>query len=364
MSSIHGFHHNRIKKYQFPILTSIGTLLLYGLSNIISFSCICVYRRLLTAHLPTTSVATYQYPNLIIIEEDDAVRMKIQQLQQAIIATFLTHEAAYITRENIQAAAQSQYQVPIDPQDILSCGPNFVLQIHSFNGYTRMLATGYLNIAPLSLSLMPWNAEHGSTKVPACTQPTHLFDFIYNDVGRRGLNPSKPVLIQVSGIPPHLCTDRTVETLLNKLCDIKDITFDHATCSYSIDARTCCLQAIPPVAHLGLKKKREGGQTFVYIWPVWYDPIDQTAEHDLNQLDMVHQECHRLGTFSTSTTPHLNTRCYIITNLLRFFPNIETQAKKKSRQTTPGLGRTPQQVRHANSFSLHVLESSDPLYRA
>lgn len=50
-------------------------------------------------------MATYQYPSLTIIEENDAVRMRIQQLRQTIIARSLAPEAAYISRGNIQAAA-------------------------------------------------------------------------------------------------------------------------------------------------------------------------------------------------------------------------------------------------------------------
>lgn len=125
-------------------------------------------------------MATYQYPNLTVIEEDDAVTMKIEQLRQTIIARSLTPDTTYVNRGSIQAAVESQYQISIDLEDILQFGQDFLLQVRSFTGYTRMLATGYISIFPIALNLMPWNAEHGSTKVPAYTQPTELFSFDYN----------------------------------------------------------------------------------------------------------------------------------------------------------------------------------------
>jgi hypothetical protein len=43
-------------------------------------------------------MATYQYPNLTVIEEDDAVRMKIEQLRLTIIARSLTPDTTYVNR--------------------------------------------------------------------------------------------------------------------------------------------------------------------------------------------------------------------------------------------------------------------------
>jgi hypothetical protein len=135
-----------------------------------------------------------------------------------------------------------------------------------------MLATGYISIFPIALNLMPWNAEHGLTKVPAYTQPTELFSFDYNKLGRTTRKPVKRVGIEIYDIPAHLCSDTTVETLLSKLCHIKEITFDRASSTYWVTAMTYCLETIPPTAHLGVKK-REAAQTFIHIWPIWYDPL-------------------------------------------------------------------------------------------
>lgn len=181
-------------------------------------------------------MTSFQYPNLTIVEDDDAVATKIAQLRQAIIATLPGQEISSITANDIQSAIQRQYNTCIHLQHILQYGSTYLLLIESASTYNLMLATGYLSMLPHGLNLVPWEPEYGSSKVPAYSQPTDLFNFDYNTIAKKARQPSTRVQIEISGIPPHLCTDNTVRTLLMNLCGVEHITFSQVINKYWVEA--------------------------------------------------------------------------------------------------------------------------------
>lgn len=217
-------------------------------------------------------------------------------LQHTIVAKFRNHQMVYISIHDIQRAIQHQYHASIDVKDISTCGPDLLIHMHQSTTYSLMLASGSLDMIPISLSLMPWNAEYGSTIVPAHTQLADSFNFDYSKIARNMRKPAKQALILIDAIPAHLCSDTTIKTLLQKLCDVPDITFDRPNHTYQVSAKTHCIENIPSVAHLGLKKI-EAGQAFIYIWPIWLEAIDFTSEDSLILQSWAEEEAAKLGIF-------------------------------------------------------------------
>ena len=147
----------------------------------------------------------YRYPNLTIIKEDENIKMKTTLLRHSIIAKFLTHEAASISIHDIQAAIQLQYNTRVYLHDISALGSDFLLNIHPHSLYTTMLATGYITMFPISPTLIPWNPEYGCTKVPARAEPANPFRLNYSAISHDTWEPLRQLLIDIHGIPTHLC---------------------------------------------------------------------------------------------------------------------------------------------------------------
>ena len=101
-----------------------------------------------------------------------------------------------------------------------------------------MLGTGYITMFPISPTLIPWNPEYGSTKVPARTQPANPFRLNYNTISHETWDPLKQLLIDIYGIPTHLCSDTTVRALLHDACNIKHISFTSTNHVYTVTAET------------------------------------------------------------------------------------------------------------------------------
>ena len=133
---------------------------------------------------------------------------------------------------------------------------------------------------PISPTLIPLNPEYGS-KVPARTQPANPFRLNYNTISHETWDPLKQLLIDIYGIPTHLCSDTTVRALLQDACNVKQISFSTTDHVYTVTAETHSLHMIPSVAHLGVKKF-ERGQPFLHIWPLWLDPTNFTSEDDFH----------------------------------------------------------------------------------
>lgn len=102
------------------------------------------------------------------------------------------------------------------------------------------------------------------------------------------MRPLRQVLINIHGIPAHLCSEETVKAFLKTICRIEDITINNADHVYQLMARTHDLNTIPTVAHLGVRKV-ENGELFLLIWPIWFYSVDVTHEDDL-YIQMLQQE--------------------------------------------------------------------------
>ncbi|KAG0524949.1 hypothetical protein BDA96_06G013100 [Sorghum bicolor] len=223
----------------------------------------------------------YHYPNLTIVEEDVYIKFRINQLRHAIIAEFPQHEPHNITAETIQAATQMQYGVHLDLQDISQFTSGFLLEIRPQRTRKLMLTKGFIAMSPFSLNLVPWNPEYGSTATLAYTQLPALSNFDHNAYARNSGRPLKQIHIQIAGIPPHLCSNATINTLLAKLAIVRHILLNPKNHTYIIHADTHCFDAIPPTANLGIKRMQEGKLLF-HIWPIWYNTVDITPPDALS----------------------------------------------------------------------------------
>ena len=123
---------------------------------------------------------------------------------------------------------------------------------------------------------MPWTTEYGSTRVPLHTQLTNMNSINFDALAWHMRNPSSTpptsqhIEIEISGIPPHLCSDATIHRLLDGIYDIQRITFLHSNITYWVLAHTSDILAIPSIAHLGVERATQNGDS-LNIWPLWYN---------------------------------------------------------------------------------------------
>ena len=218
----------------------------------------------------------FHYSNLTIVEEGNDIKLKMNQMQETIIARFPQHATHSITPQAIQAAAETQFGAFISTSDISRYETNFLLRIHSPTTRRDMLTRGYLNILPFSLNLIPWNPEYGSVATLAYPQLAALSTFDYNTSARNSGKPLKQVQIKISGIPPHLCSRTTLDALLNKRATIRQIILNTTDYTYILSAETHCFDEIPLTAAIGIRRMLQG-RLLLNVWPIWYEKVDITT---------------------------------------------------------------------------------------
>lgn len=147
--------------------------------------------------------------------------------------------------------------------------------MQSANARNLMLNRGFIAMNPFSLNLVPWNSEYGSQPTLAYTQLTALSNFDHNAYAQSSGHPHKHVQIQISGIPPHLCSNATVSTLLHSLATVHQIIFNATNHTYHVSATTYCPHEIPPTAALAIKRMLDGRLLF-HVWPIGYNSVDIT----------------------------------------------------------------------------------------
>jgi hypothetical protein len=248
----------------------------------------------------------YQFPGLIIIDEDKAIKMRATQLELAILAVYPKHENTAISIHDVPIAIQKQYNTSIDIHGISKCGFDFLLQTIPGTTCSHMLSTGHLRVSTtnsiIDLKLMPWRADYGCIRIPAHTQLANQFSSNYNSLTYANNNFPKQISIDVAGIPPHLCNDSTTTALLNKVCNIESMTLDPMTHIYTVNGRTYCIDAIPKTAHVALRKL-EASNTMLHVWPVWFSTTDFTDEDDIVRFHDEITEAERIGMHLNHGTP-------------------------------------------------------------
>ena len=245
----------------------------------------------------------YHYPNLTIVEEDVCIRFRINQLRSAIVAKIPQHEPHNITVKTIQTAVQLQYGVSLDHHNISQFASGFLLEIQSPTARSQMIRKGFLAMSPFSLNLVPWNPEHDSAATLAYTQLPALSNFDHNAYARNSGKPLKHIKMEISGIPPHLCSNATINMLLAKLATVQQILLNPRAHTYTVYADTHCLDAIPPTANIGVKRMQEGKLLF-HVWPIWYNAIDMIYPDAFSSNNAHQQRQDISGNLRTYTDKH------------------------------------------------------------
>lgn len=221
--------------------------------------------------------------------------MKIGILKQYIIAKIPKDEATSITIQDIQAAAEHQFNAHIYPHNISALGSHFLLFVHPPTISAEMLRTGYIAMSPISPIVIPWHPKYGCTKVLANTQVTDLRQPDYSTISQNMYKPLRHVLIDIQGIPTHLCDETTVKALLKTVCKVGHITFTNPERLYQVATETHSVDTIPSVAHLGVEKFKNG-QLLLHIWPISLNAFDITSDDDLYMQIQQEEEDERMGT--------------------------------------------------------------------
>jgi len=167
----------------------------------------------------------YQYPNLTIIEEGQLQRDERDVFQAAVIFEVPPSAMHIIGHEEINNAIHQQLRVDINVQDISKFGSNYFIKTNCQQTTAPMLQHTFLKVGSHTLTLKPWNPYYNAIIFPCETQTTNLrFTNLAN-------SSQRTLTVQISGIPPHLCCDFTVNRLLSEICTIHTISFEPATLS-------------------------------------------------------------------------------------------------------------------------------------
>jgi hypothetical protein len=115
---------------------------------------------------------------------------------------------------------------------------------HVFCCHCLRLNVIYVHVSSFAHTLMPWTTEYGSTRVPLHTQLTNMDSINFDAFAWHMRNPSSTpptsqhIEIEISGIPPHLCSNVTIHRLLDGIYDIQWITFMHSNITYWVLTHT------------------------------------------------------------------------------------------------------------------------------
>lgn len=217
---------------------------------------------------------SYQYPNLVVVEDVDDASIKAMGLEHAVVGKVPDFATNDVTEDRIQAYFRDLYGFEIPLENIIRNGSDFLIKLASSLEYVLILTRGYFH--DLKLSVMPWKRGYGSTAVTFESQFANLGTVDFDRIGWEARNPgvdpggNHAVSIRISGIPAHLCNEVVVRKLLGEWCDIDQISFMRCICW--VIAETQKLASIPAHANIGVKKVTESG-CVVNVWPVWYNII-------------------------------------------------------------------------------------------
>lgn len=213
----------------------------------------------------------YQYPHLKIIEDVDDEHVRRMGLQFLIVGKVAGFAAASVSEVSIQAEIRNMFGFCIPLDKISRNGSDYLIHVSSSTEYVLVLTRGYFH--SLKLTVMPWNREYGSSVVPLESQLRDLESVNLESIawqlqnGGRSLSDSEDVVVEIWGIPAHLCIERTVHDLLGDFCDIIHVSFVRFM-GFAV-VRISNPGGIRSHANIGIKKN-VGGQFVVNVWPVWY----------------------------------------------------------------------------------------------
>lgn len=210
---------------------------------------------------------SYQYPHLKLVQDvDDGYlrRMGLQYLMVGKVPDFVQDD---VTEAKIQAEIRNLFEFVVPLDRISRCGSDYLIQVSSSIEYVLVLTRGYFH--SLKLTVMPWTREYGSTVVPFESQFRNLetINFERIVVDMENLYGDRDVVIQIWGVPAHLCNEGTVHELLGDVCHIRHVSFVRFTCS--VVARILDLGSLPSHVNIGVRKM-VGTQCVLNVWPVWY----------------------------------------------------------------------------------------------
>jgi hypothetical protein len=242
-------------------------------------------------------MASYQYPNLTVIEEAELDNNGRGLFHTAVIAKVPPSAAETVDHQQIRDAVHEQLHLDLHVQAISKFGADYFIKTHCPQTTAHMLRKVFLHVSSHTLTLIPWTPYYNAIVVPRSTQNTN----------RRSTNPGvvlprENLTIQVSGIPPHLCCDLAIHRLLSGISTIHAISFEPWTLTYSVDV--CGSRSlIPAVAHIALSRATSR-DNLLSIWPVWYETYTQqmltqmpTPTHD--------QESSLHGGIATTVLPNI-----------------------------------------------------------
>jgi len=239
---------------------------------------------------------SYLYRHLKVLEDDGNILLEGLQLDHAMIARYPSYAQGNFTAEDIRYAIEETFQFKIHPQRITPYNGEYLIQAPSAVSECLLLTRGSIPLLECNLALIPWTKEYGSIMVPLRTQLSDLgtidFDAITWNIQnqRQQIRSDEAINIDISGIPPHLCSNKTVKTLLSEYCSIDRISIIRYDCS--VQAYATSDITIPRNVHLGVKKQTTDG-LFIKIWPIWFRTYPDFDAQEIAYQDEIQAQEYR-----------------------------------------------------------------------
>jgi len=236
---------------------------------------------LLFFFLIDTKMAFIQYmprrpfSNLTIIDNTDLTDLDTNSFANAIMVAAPDTASLPCNAYELRDAIYQHHGITIALESISYYGPGFFLRLPTPAAKTHLLTNCFISINNNNFVFMPWKPQHGATSVPLQdllrSNPLNLH--LAKDTPTN--EPYERLIIYISGMPPHLCSNSVLYRLFDRLCTINEINFISATLQYEITVRGQ-LSALPLQAHIGLRNA-PATNDIIDIWPLKYEILRANA---------------------------------------------------------------------------------------
>ena len=215
------------------------------------------------------------FSNLTIIDNTGLTDLDTNSFANAIMVAAPDTASLPCNAYELRDAIYQHHGITMALESISYYGPGFFLRLPTPAAKTHLLTNCFISINNSYFVFMPWKPQNGATSVPLQdllrSNPLNLH--LAKDTPTN--EPYERLIIYISGMPPHLCSNSVLYRLFDRLCTINEINFISATLQYEITVRGQ-LSALPLQAHIGLRNA-PATNDIIDIWPLKYEILRPNA---------------------------------------------------------------------------------------
>ncbi|CAD6207814.1 unnamed protein product [Miscanthus lutarioriparius] len=147
------------------------------------------------------------FSNLTIIDNTDLTDLDTNSFANAIMVAAPDTASLPCNAYELRDAIYQHHGITIALESISYYGPGFFLRLPTPAAKTHLLTNCFISINNNNFVFMPWKQQHGATSVPLQdllrSNPLNLH--LAKDTPTN--EPYERLIIYISGMPPHLCSN-------------------------------------------------------------------------------------------------------------------------------------------------------------